>query len=105
MPVESQIHVGDIGTIIELTVLDQDEIVFPLNTATTLEIIIKSPGGVTTTKTATLSTDGLDGKMRCSLSSTDIDSAGNWKFQARVTTPLGTWRTNQFSKAVQGNLI
>ncbi len=87
---EDTIFVGDTGTILEVELLDADDVVVPIGTATSLTIKLSKPDGITTlTKTAVLTTDGLDGKLEYVTISGDIDQAGPWQIQGFVTLP--TW--------------
>lgn len=98
------IHVGDVGTDIVLTVLDQDGAVVNLGTATTLEIIFDKPDGVNLTKTASLVTNGSDGKIHYVFIAGDLDQKGEWRYQARVVLSTGTWRTDVARFWVEDNL-
>lgn len=98
------LHVGDIGTALELTVVDKG-VVVDLSDATTLEIILASPCGTVTTFEAELSTDGTDGKLRyVTESADDLDEAGTWQRQGHVITPDGEWHTSIAKFTVGANL-
>lgn len=77
-------HVGDIGTIFEVTITDRDGVAINLATASTLSIIFAKPSGATVTKTATLSGDGTDGKIRYASIADDLDVPGVWQLQGFV---------------------
>ncbi len=83
----SEIHVGDIGTVFEVTLKDEGnspEIV-DISTATTKELLFKAPSGTTLTKTAAFTTDGTDGKLEyTTTSATDLMMEGNWQIQAHI---------------------
>ena len=53
----AEIHVGDIGTIYRVRVLD-DGVDFDFSAANVMELIFKMPNGVILHKTATMTTDG-----------------------------------------------
>ena len=59
----NEIHVGDIGTVFEVTVKDGEDVV-DVSSATTRQLIFKSKDGAVLTKTAVLVTDGTDGKIK-----------------------------------------
>src|SRR5688572_24919408 len=81
MPAE--IHKGNIGTILRITILDSDgNPMTNLGSATTKQIIITKPNGTKLTKTASFYTDGSDGIIQYTVISGDLDSAGLWKIQA-----------------------
>lgn len=89
---------GDVGTVLELTVYDENNIVINLVTATVKQIKLKSPPGLVTTKTASFTTDGTDGKIRYTTTSGDLSVAGAWQAQGYIelgsstkfhTSPIG----------------
>jgi len=86
----SEIHVGDIGTQLIMTVKDDGEVV-DISGASSLVIILKKPDGQSYTKTGTLYTNGTDGKMYYVSVDGDFNAAGNYKIQAIVTLPNGTF--------------
>lgn len=92
---ESKVFVGDIGTVIEMTVTNQDDAVVDLSTATTKQIILKKPDGTKLTKTASFVTDGTDGKLSYTTASGDIDQSGPWQLQAYVVLSGGSWHTTK----------
>jgi len=101
---KGEIRVGDIGTVFELTIKDQDDQVVPINQATVKEITLKKPSGTKVTKTAVFSTDGTDGKMRYTSVADDLDVAGDWSYQGYVELPDGKWKTDIHSFRVHSNL-
>lgn len=80
----SEIHVGDVGTAFTATVKDEEEAVVDLSDADVLQLWFLKPDQTTLTKTATLVTDGTDGKIRYTTQNGDLDQPGNWKVQAYV---------------------
>lgn len=78
--------VGDIGTVVELTILDSTGAAFNASGATTKQILLRKPTGVVLTKTASFTTDGTDGKIRYTLASGDIDVPGPWAIRGRVAS-------------------
>lgn len=89
----SQIHVGDIGTKLIMTVKDDGEVV-DISDATTLTVIIKKPDGQSYTKTGLIYTDGTDGNMYYTAVDGDFNVAGNYKIQGIVTLSNGTFYTS-----------
>ena len=83
---EGKIFVGVIGFIFEVT-LKEKGVVVPIDTATALSIVFSKPTQATITRTAVLSTDGLDGKLRYVTIAGDLDLDGWWSLQADVTMP------------------
>jgi hypothetical protein len=56
-----------------------------LASATTLEMIFSAPDGTKTTRTATLATDGSDGRIKYDIDPTiDLTVTGPWEVQGRV---------------------
>lgn len=98
-----EIHVGDIGTVFEVTVHDCD-VVVDISAASTMEIVFKKPDKTIVTKVAVHTTDGLDGKMQYVTILDDLDLKGTWSIQARVTLPTGTWRSEISKFKVYANL-
>jgi hypothetical protein len=98
------IHVGDTGTVFESTVKDQDNVVVPLGTATTLQMTLTPPAGAALTKTASLVTDGSDGKVRYTTIAGDLSLAGVWSRQVYVVTPAGAWHGDVSMFSVEENL-
>lgn len=74
----------DIGTVFEVTVKDESSVVVNVSGATLLQFKFKKPTGVLATKTAVFSSNGVDGKIRYTTVSGDLDVAGEWEFQAYI---------------------
>jgi len=103
-----EIHYLDIGTSFELTVYNtEDDVssILDLSTATSMLITFQKPDTTTVVQTATLVTDGADGKMTYISVLNDIDQLGTWKIQGKVTNLLGTWHTDISKFKVYDNLI
>ena len=99
----SEIHVGDIGTQLIMTVKD-DGVVVDISSASTLNVIIKKPDGESYTKTGTLYTDGTDGKMYYTSVNGDFNAAGSYKIQGKVVLTGGTYYSSISTFKVQCNL-
>lgn len=102
----NEIHIGDIGTVFEVTILDD---VTPINISagSSMEIIFTKPDASKTKviNTAVLSGDGTDGKMRYTIVlASELDIKGKWKIQGRLTLPSGTWSTDISDFKVYENL-
>ena len=98
-----EIHVDDIGTQFEITIKDGDNLV-NLSAATDMTIIFQKPDKITIEKIATLLTDGTDGRMKYSTIVGDLNIAGNWKIQAKVSLPAGVWKSDISEFKVYKNL-
>lgn len=101
---EIEIHVGDVGTVFLVTVYKQDETIFNLASATSLEIRFIAPDREVVDKTALLFTSGTDGKMYYTLDDGDIYIAGTWKYQGIIEFASGTWHTNVVEFTVYPNI-
>lgn len=101
--IASNIRVGDIGTRFLVTVKESG-LPVDISTATTKEIIFKSPSAAAVNKTATFFTNGSDGKIYYDLQSGDIDVEGTWKIQAYIVTPAGNWKSSTDTFVAQANL-
>ena len=99
----SQIHVGDIGTTLVGTVLD-DGAVVDISSASSMQMIIKRPDQTTMTKTASNYTDGTDGKMKYVTVTDDIDQVGNWKIQGKVVIGSATYYSSVSTFKVHCNI-
>jgi len=99
-----EIHLNDIGTVFRLTILDCENQIIPISNASNIIITFKKPSGVSVAKLGTLYTDGEDGKVQYVTIANDLDEIGNWKIQAKVTLPTGTWNSNIESFKVYDNL-
>src|SRR5574341_746475 len=97
------IHIGDIGTVIEITVKENDA---PLNLsdATVKKFVFRKATGTAVEKTASFSTDGSNGKLRYVTIANDIDAAGRWTLQVYIETPGGKWHTDEIAFRVLENI-
>lgn len=77
-------QVGDIGTTIKATIVDQDGTALDVSAATTLQLLFLKPNGVLETKTATLTGDGTDGIIQYVTIADDLDVPGVWKSQGYI---------------------
>lgn len=99
----SQIHEGDIGTKLLITVTDDGQVV-DISSAISLSIFIKKPDGTILTRVGSLETDGTDGKMYYITVSGDLDKAGSYKIQGQVVLPSGSYYTSTATFKVHCNL-
>ena len=80
------IHVGEVGTVFEITI-KEGGVGVDISTATQLQITFKKPTGESLVKTAVFTTDGTDFKLRYVSIADDLDVDGPWQLQARVDMP------------------
>ena len=99
----NEIHVGDIGTVLTVTVKD-DTAVVDISSATTKQIILRKPSGTNLEKTGVFVTDGSDGQMKYTTVSGDLSEAGDWSVQAKVVLTSGTWFSDVSTFTVHPNL-
>lgn len=99
-----EIRKDDVGTVFERQIKDNATIV-DISGATSMQIIFQKPDdGVFVPKTAAFSSDGVDGKLRYVTIASDLDVIGVWQWQAKVTIPGGTWKTDILDFQVHENL-
>lgn len=85
------IHIGDVGTIFKIKIVDDDSVAIDISDATTKQIIFLKPGRrASVTQTATFTTDGTDGYIEYQTVADDLDKAGLWKIQGKVIGPTYT---------------
>ena len=80
----SNIHEADYGFDGKLRIV-KDGTAQDISSYTTRQFILRSPTGTTATKTAEFDTDGTDGVLSYTFEEDDIDRAGNWSVQARIS--------------------
>ena len=101
----ASIHVGDIGAVFEVTVRDQDDAVINIAAATVLGMTLRKPNGTLLEKTAVLSTNGTDGKLRYTAIAGDLNLAGRWQLSASVTIGASTkFTTDPYDFSIVDNL-
>jgi hypothetical protein len=88
-----EIHVGDIGTILEATIKNINTPV-DISSATTKNILLKKPAGTVLTKAGVFTTDGTDGQLQYTTISGDLNEDGVWEIQAHVILPAGNWHSD-----------
>lgn len=81
----AELQVGVIGATLRGTAYEQDQSIMDLSASTGLQFYLKSPSGKLKTFTASLSTDGTDGRMEyVTTAATDLFEHGRWRLQGRV---------------------
>ena len=99
----SEIHVNDIGTRFLATITDDGGVV-NISGNSIVSVIIKKPSDQTIYRSGVLYTNGSDGKIYYDTVAGDLDEAGLYKFQCRVSMPSGTYYTDIHSFKVFCNL-
>lgn len=108
---DQEIHVGDIGTTLEITIIDPVT-KRPLNIqdATEVMVFLQPPPVDEETpsdrldKVGSLVSDGRDGRVKYVTILGDLSLKGTWQLQVRVTTPDGVWHSQIIKFKVEGNL-
>lgn len=99
-----EIHYGDIGTAIRVTLYDC-EVLVDLTGATTTEFIFKKPDFSTTTVTASFYLgDPALGVLEYLTIADDLDQVGQWELQAHIALPTGEWWSDTEKFRVYANL-
>jgi NAD/NADP transhydrogenase alpha subunit len=99
----SEIHVNDVGTRFLITV-KEDSTVVDISGAESLSIFIRKPDDTLLARSGNLHTDGTDGKMYYDLASGDVNVAGHYKLQGRVSLSSSTYYTNVYNFQVHCNI-
>ena len=101
----SEIHVGDIGTIIRIRFIDEDTgDVVDISDATTKRIKFVKTNGVPVTKTADFTTDGTDGYIEYVTIAGDLSIHGSWQKQGYASGLTFTNNTEIERFEVEKNL-
>ena len=100
----NDVHKNDIGTVFELTIVDQDDEIVDISSATTKTIRFQRPDGSVLTKDASLVNTGTDGKMKYVTVTGDLNRVGLWQVQGFVAIGAGSWSSDLVQFIVLGNL-
>jgi hypothetical protein len=98
-----EIHVNDIGTRFLATIKDCDTIV-NVSGAPYINFTFKKPDDSLISRSATIYTNGADGKIYYDTVSGDLDQAGLYKLQGQVSLASGTFYTDIYNFTVHCNL-
>lgn len=98
-----EIHVGDIGTVLRVTVNDAG-VARDVSSATVKRILLKKPDGTTLTKDAAFTTNGGNGQIQYATANGDLDQAGTWQIQAYVELTGWSGHTDAEEFEVYSNL-
>ena len=99
----NEIHKSDVGTIFRATIQDSTFTV-DVSAAGTKQLKFRKPSGTVVTQTAAFTTDGTDGRIQYTTVSGDLDSTGQWSWQAYVALAAGTWHSSVSYFDVHPNL-
>ena len=101
----AEVHVGDIGTVFQTNVKDQDGNVIDCSACDLMQIIFVKPNGFKLIKPMIFVNTGSDGQLQYIAVSGDLDTVGVWRRQTYIHFPNGNdWYTDIASFMVQPNL-
>ena len=98
------IHQNDIGTLIQIQVVDCDGTAVDISGATAKQMVFKKPSGATLTVNADFVNTGVDGLLKYMIVSGDLSEIGTWKVQAIVIVGGYIWHSNFESFRVYRNI-
>ena len=84
------IHKDDVGLVLELTIKDENDAIVNISAATVKQIKLRTPTNVYSTKTASFTTDGTDGKIRYTTVAGDLSVAGEWEIRGYIEQGAST---------------
>lgn len=99
----NEIHVDDIGTKFSITIKDGD-LAIDLSSSINIILTFRKPSDELITRTASFVTDGTNGQIYYDTEPGDLEEAGYYKLQAKVTFPNGVFYTNIHTFQVHCNL-
>lgn len=94
--IDTEIHVGDIGTKLYATIVETINgvtDVVDVSNAILKKILLWKPDATVIQKDAEFVTDGTDGELVYTTVSGDLNLAGVWKIEAKVQLTNGTWHS------------
>lgn len=99
------IHSGDVGTIIRLTITEDDKVTpVDVSGATTKTFYFLKPDGEKADVDAEFNTTGADGKLKYTTVAGVIDTVGRWQVQAYVEIGTAKYYSTKTAFVVQSNL-
>ncbi len=87
---EKQLRVGDVGTHLEIEVLEDCNVPLDISTASVKDITIQRPDKTTVVKNGIFTTDGTDGKVYFLTAAGDLNIEGTYSIQIYLELP--TWQ-------------
>jgi len=87
------IKLGDIGSTIIGTIED-DGVAVDISSGSSLTCYLIKPDGSRLTETASLNTDGKDGKIKYSITDGVDNKTGYWEAKFHARTASGQWTTD-----------
>ena len=99
----SEIHVSDIGTILQVT-FKEDNVVVDISSASVKTFVIQRPDGTQLTPVGVFSTDGTDGILNYVTVNGDLNQAGEYQIQGVLTLTAWTGKSSIGKFQVKENL-
>lgn len=98
-----EIHVDDVGTNFIVTIKNENDEVVDVSTAT-VTLIFEKPNNTQISRSTTFVTTGVDGQVKYTTVSGDLDMHGSWKLQAFVDFGSSEWYSDIYKFKVYNNL-
>ena len=99
------IHVGDVGTIIRLTITEDDgTTAVDVSAASVKKFYFAKSSGEKMNVAAAFNTTGVDGKLKYTVVANDIDVAGTWQVQAYIEIGTAKYYSTKTTFSVHSNL-
>lgn len=105
MTCEKVIRVGDVGTVLEIEVLEDCDAILPVQTATIKKITILRPDKSSFVRDAIFSVDGTDGKIYILTIAGDLTMSGTYYIQAYIELPAWQGHSDIDDFEVEDNLV
>ena len=88
------LHINDYGTVFNITIKDQDDVVVDLSTGSGSIITFFPPHQDSFSRTPVMPNGGTDGLLRYTIQSGELSQAGIWSISAEIITPSGHFYSN-----------
>ena len=98
------VQLNNVGTVFRVTFQTCAGAALDISSATTKEIIFKSPGGTRTTKDGSYTNTGTDGQLEYSSEAGFLSETGEWFIQGHVIIGAQDFRTTVGTFTVDKNL-
>jgi hypothetical protein len=99
-----ELHVSDAGVRFRAEVRDENDSPKDISAATVQQFVFQKPDGSTLTKNTAFVTDGSDGLIYYTTTSSDLDQAGVWRIQVYLEFTSGPKYTDVIRFRVYSNL-
>ena len=104
MGYQADIHNGDWGTVLTVTLIEAGAAV-DISSTTTRQFIITRPDKTILTVTAVFVTNGTDGQLTYTTVAGDINQSGLYSLEAKVIYSTGQYYSYTYSFNVLPNLV